>query len=126
MNNAEYLHYLEEARIGYYRQLVGQHGIADIDFILGEVRIRYVSPAAMSEMLDVTVQVTDMRRSSFTMTYTITCAADGRVVATAETIQVMYDYERQASKLIPDTLRSTIGRHEGREFPAPAAGGTNP
>jgi acyl-CoA thioester hydrolase len=120
VNNAVYLHYLEEARVGYYGQLMGHQGLGDIDFILGEVRIRYLSPAMMSDMLKVAVQVSDMRRSSFTMQYTITGGADDRVVATAETVQVMFDYGRQASKPIPDSLRERIAQHEGRPFPAPA------
>ncbi|MBC7543608.1 MAG: acyl-CoA thioesterase [Candidatus Sericytochromatia bacterium] len=119
VNNAVFLHYLEEARLGYYRQLFGPHGMADIDFILGEVRVRYLSPATMGEMLDVTVRVSEMRRSSFTMQYAITAAGDGRSVATAGTVQVMFDYVTQASKPLPDDLRARIGQQEGQDFAIP-------
>jgi acyl-CoA thioester hydrolase len=119
VNNAVYLHYLEEARLGYYRQVLGEQELADIDFILGEVQIRYLSPAFMGEHLQVTVQMTDMRRSSFTMRYEIT-GGDGRQVARAETIQVMFDYQKQASKPITADLRTRFGAFEGRDFPAPA------
>jgi acyl-CoA thioester hydrolase len=120
VNNAVYLHYLEEARLGYYRQVFGEQGSGDIDFILGEVTIRYLSPAFMGETLAVTVQMADMRRSSFTMGYAIT-GGDGRPVAKAETVQVMYDYQRQLSKPIPDDLRERFGAFEGRSFAPPAA-----
>ena len=120
VNNAVYLHYLEEARLGYYRQVFGEQGAGDIDFILGEVTIRYLRPAFMGEALAVTVQMGEMRRSSFTMGYTIT-GGDGRPVAKAETVQVMYDYERLVSKPIPDDLRARFGAFEGRSFDPPAA-----
>jgi acyl-CoA thioester hydrolase len=119
VNNAVYLNYLEEARLGYFREIVGEQALTDIDFILGEVQIRYLSPAFMGERVTVTVQVTEMRRSSFTMHYEIT-GGDDRPVARAETIQVMYDYEKQASKPISDELRARFGAFEGREFPLPA------
>jgi len=121
VNNAVYLHYLEEARVHYYRELSGGETLEDIDIILGEVRIRYLSPAAMGELLDVTARVTDMRRSSFAMAYDIVSRRDGRTVATAETVQVMFDYDRHASKPIPDAFRARVAAAEGREFPAPAA-----
>jgi acyl-CoA thioester hydrolase len=119
VNNAVYLHYLEEARLAYYRQVLGPQEQADIDFILGEVTIRYLSPAFMGEHVGVTVRMSDMRRSSFTMVYEIT-GGDGRPVARAETIQVMYDYQQQASKPIPDELRARFGAFEGRDFAPPA------
>lgn len=116
VNNAVYLSYLEEARAAYTRQVHQEDPTVGFGYLIGTVTIRYVSPAHYGETLAIETAVSDMRRSSFTMSYRITSKADGRLVAEAETIQVMYDFDKQASMPIPADLRARIGAFEGRDF----------
>lgn len=116
VNNAVYLSYLEEARAAYNRHVRSDDAAADFQYLIGTVTIRYLSPALYGETLAIEAAVSDMRRSSFTMSYRITSKADDRLIAEAETIQVMYDFDKQASMPIPDDLRARIGAFEGRDF----------
>ena len=58
------------------------------------------------------VRVSRLGKSSFTMEYEIRDAA-GELLVSAQTEQVMYDYEAGRSKAIPDDLRNQIMEFEG-------------
>lgn len=115
VNNAVYLTYFEHARVGYFQHLglVGEPG-REWFFILAEARCTYRYPARLGDRLRIATGVTDMGRSSFRMGYLITRTADGRVVATGETVQVAYDYVAARPVPVPADVRRRIAQWEGR------------
>jgi acyl-CoA thioester hydrolase len=56
-------------------------------------------------------RVSEFRRSSFTFEYRIE-GEDGRLAATAQTVQVCYDYESQRPDPIPDEWREALTAYE--------------
>ena len=120
VNNAVYLTYCEEARVGYTRLFWGDDAVSAARYVVGRATVDYRSPAHCGETLRVTATITAMRRTSFVMAYEI-MAADGRLVATAETVQVMIDQARQVPRPLPPEFRARVGAFEGRAYPEAAA-----
>jgi acyl-CoA thioester hydrolase len=110
VNNAVYLTYLEQARMFHWRALWG-FGI-DPDpvvpgVILARVEIDYRTPAKYGQTLVVGLDVAALGRTSFTYDYEILDEQD-RLVASARTVQVMYDYTTGKPVTIPDAIRQKI------------------
>ncbi len=110
VNNAVYLSYLEVARIGYMAALLPADAEVnpatllprDFEFILGEVQIRYRSPALLTDALESAVWVTRIGRRSFVFAYRISDRKSGRLIAEACSTQVWYDYAACASQPVPE------------------------
>ncbi|MBI4249432.1 MAG: thioesterase family protein, partial [Elusimicrobia bacterium] len=88
----------------------------DISFILARVEIDYRSPALLTDDLAVYIRTKELGGAKFASEYLILEEKTQRVVATAETVQVCYDYQRKTvTRLSPD-LRAKIETLEGRRF----------
>ncbi|OFW11452.1 MAG: hypothetical protein A3H96_00680 [Acidobacteria bacterium RIFCSPLOWO2_02_FULL_67_36] len=115
VNNAVYLTYLEQARFAHWRSLWGFGGdkaAPDIPgVILARVEIDYRAPARYGDSLEVRIAITAVGRTSFTYEYEI---VDGpRVVATARSVMVMYDYAANRPVPIPDSLKQMLTTRQG-------------
>jgi acyl-CoA thioester hydrolase len=118
VNNAVYLTYLEQARLVQWRTVwpfgglrnMNESGRADDPIrdvpgvILARVEIDYKRPARYGDLLDVRIGLAGIGRTSFTYDYEIVDASE-RMVATAKTVQVFYDYRAGRPVPIPDDLR---------------------
>jgi acyl-CoA thioester hydrolase len=114
VNNAVYLTYLEQARFNHWRSAWG-FGTKDLPpempgVILARAEIDYKLPAQYGDTLEVRMRVSNIGRTSFSYDYDIVDAA-GRIVATAKTVQVMYDYAKSMPVPIPARIRELL---EGR------------
>ena len=127
VNNACYLTYIEVARAAYYEQATGRplplgvHG-AEEGMILADVRIAFRAPAFYGETLAVETRVTRLGRMSFSMEHRITAPDSrygaARLVATAESVLVTYDYTASRPIPLPALLVDGIERLEGRPLSA--------
>lgn len=112
VNNAVYLTYLEQARVHYLRELGLATGSPDdIGMILAEVTCTYRAPLSLGEQVTIRVRVSELRNSSFIFEYRVE-GGDGRLAATARSVQVCYDYQAGHAVPIPDRWRSTITDYE--------------
>ena len=126
VNNATYLSYFEAARAGYYAKVTGQpfmtgaRSTADM-FVIAEARISYRAPSFFGETLVVGCRFAWASRTSFGLEYRIRAAesvvAPARVVADGETVQVMFDLERNRIVRVPDDLLAMFEKQEGRPIP---------
>jgi acyl-CoA thioester hydrolase len=107
VNNAVYLTYLEQARFAFWQRLTGIRGIPR-SFILARVECDYRLQATAGDRLVVRLRVTAVGKSSFTFEYEIVNGRTREVVATARTVQVMYDYDARRSTPIPDDIRARL------------------
>jgi acyl-CoA thioester hydrolase len=127
VNNANYLTYCEIARAAYYETVTGRplplgvHG-AEEGMILAEVRMTYRAPAFYGETLAVETRVVGLGRTSFSMEHRITAPdsryGDARLVATAGSVLVTYDYTTSRPIPLPPTLVEAIESFEGRPLRA--------
>jgi acyl-CoA thioester hydrolase len=124
VNNARYLTYVEIARVAYYERVtgnalpIGAHG-AEEGMILAEIRMTYRSPAFYGETLTVETRVERIGRTSFGMVHRISAPKSrygpARLVATADSTLVAYDYQQECPIPVPDDWRDAMGTFEGRE-----------
>ena len=126
VNNAVFLSYFEAARAGYYAHvtgtpfMTGAHGRKHT-FVIAEARIAYRSPVMFGEPLVAGVRFAWVGGSSFAFEYRIraekSAVGDARVVADGETLQVMFDLERNRVMRVPADLIGLFEKFEGRTIP---------
>ena len=125
VNNANYLTYVEIARVAYYEQVtgnalpIGVHG-AEEGMILAEIRMTYRSPAFYGETLSVETRVERIGRTSFGMVHRITAPESrygkARLIAVADSTLVSYDYTDECPIPVPDDWRERMSAFEGRDL----------
>lgn len=124
-NNSRFLTYCESARIAYWEAATGEpfalvaHG-AEESLILAEIRVTFRSPVYFGERLTVESRIGRLGRTSFTLEHRLTAGESPvghiRLVATAEGVQVLYDYATERPRVIPDDLIERLEVYEGRLF----------
>jgi acyl-CoA thioester hydrolase len=117
VNNAVYLTYIENARIGYLREVLGIESLEDLLVIVAKVHIDFRSRATLGETLDVGSRVSRIGTKSFDMDHEIH-GPDVRLVARAETTLVTFDYRGDSTMPVPDLWRDRIETYEARDFAA--------
>ena len=123
VNNASYLTYAEIARLAYYEQVTGEplplatHG-AEEGMILAEIRITYRNQAFYGETLSVETRVDRIGRTSFAMVHRLSAPESrygpARLIAVADSVLVMYDYQDERPIPVSDQLVRAIEAFEGR------------
>lgn len=112
VNNAVYFTYLEQARVHYLRELgFVSSDPSGIGFILADASCQFKSPLELGERVTIHARVTELRNSSFIFEYRME-GGDGRLAATARSVQVCYDYQNLRPILIPDRWREAITIYE--------------
>jgi acyl-CoA thioester hydrolase len=124
-NNSRFLTFCESARIAYWEEATGEsfalvtHG-AEESLILADIRVTFRSPVYFGEPLTVETRIGRLGRTSFTLEHRITAheTAHGhaRLVATAEGVQVLYDYATGRPRVIPDGVIARLEAFEGRSL----------
>lgn len=126
VNNAVYLSYFEAARAGYYAMVSGAPfgtgaRAAERTFVIAEARISYRAPVYFGETLHVGCRFGWASRTSFGLEYLVRAdaseVAPARLVAHGETVQVMFDVERNRVIRVPDDLLAMFEAFEERQIP---------
>ena len=117
VNNAVYLTYIENARIGYMRDVLGIESLEDLLVIVANVNIDFRSRASLAETLEVGARVSRIGMKSFDMEHEVR-GPDGRLVAAASTTLVTFDYRGDSTMPVPDLWRERIETYEARDFAA--------
>ena len=103
--------YIEEARSAYWRAVAGRETVADIDYLMGEVSLRYHRPIRYPDDIDVALRVSELGTKSFRMEYEVR-SGTGELLVSGTSVQVLYDYTAGRSVPIPATLRTRIEAYE--------------
>jgi acyl-CoA thioester hydrolase len=98
--------YLEEARAAFWRQLRGPD-LADIDYVMAEVTVRFHARIGYPSELVVGIAVTDVGRSSFRTDFEIRDAAGG-LLSSGSAVQVAYDYGASAARPLEGAVRDAL------------------
>ena len=116
-NNAVYLTYIEQARLLLWRKQFGftsrraaNGGRRGEGFILARAEVDFRAQVFETDELEVTMSLAGFGRTSATYDYEVTDVATGRVVATAKTVQVWFDYDENKSVPITEALKEKLMR----------------
>jgi acyl-CoA thioester hydrolase len=110
VNNAVYATYLEEARLVYFPDVLGDTG--SIETVLANLEIDYRRPVTMDDdLVTVEVETTDVGTKSLTLAYEV--YAGGELAAEATSVLVAYDAKTKESVAIPEAWAERIREFEG-------------
>ena len=113
VNNAVAMTLFELGRAKFCAQVLGIRKVEEYDWILAEATVRYRLPILLQDQVGLRMHITDVARSSFRFRAELYDPRDGRVFTEAETVQVMYDYEKGRVKTVPpeflEKVRDYIG-----------------
>ena len=114
VNNAKYLTYFEEARMGYLLGLshVQSNDLSTLNLILAHAAVTFRAPVRVGDTLEVFAGVTHIGNKSFRMDYTMIQAGTDTLVCDGHTIQVMFDYQNNRTVPVPEQLRQSITEFE--------------
>jgi acyl-CoA thioester hydrolase len=112
VNNAVYPTYLEVARFAYWRDVCGGRNWGEIGFIMARIEFDYKAPVEQGDTVHVRLGITKIGRTSFDFEYELVDQHD-RLVGTARTVQVMYDYAMKKPVPVPDAFRQQVAGFEG-------------
>lgn len=111
-HHSQSLVYFEEARAAYWRDVVGQPDIEDIDYILAEAEVRFHRRVLYPQRLSVGVRVSLLGKKHFVMMYEAR-SDEGERLISGRTVQVMYDYDAGGTKRISAEVRARIEAFDG-------------
>ena len=115
VNNANFLTYLEQARVNYLIKLglfIGNQSFLEVGIILAEAQITFLSPVLFGMKVDVETQVTRLGNKSMDMAYRMLDRTTSSILATAKTTLVTFDYRSNQTIAIPDEWRAKISAFE--------------
>jgi acyl-CoA thioester hydrolase len=116
VNNAVYLNYLENAKVAYFRDVVGSGSLIELG-IVADVKISFRSPAFFGEILEIGIRVPRVGTKSIQFEFEIR-GPDGRIVAEGSSIHVTFDYATREPIAVPDDWRRLIEEHEAKSLAA--------
>jgi acyl-CoA thioester hydrolase len=109
VNNAVYLNYFEEARIHYFRHLLG----ADWDWkkngiLLRKNELEYLRPVFLHDPVEIELFLRHLGDKSFSLAYEVRVLGELRTIGSS--VLVCYDSVNKCSITIPTRMRESLGR----------------
>jgi acyl-CoA thioester hydrolase len=115
VNNAKFLTYMEQARIGYISHLGLWDGgsFLDVGIILADAHLVFRAPILFGQKVRVGVRVKRLGNKSLDMEYGLEDAESQQELASGSTVLVAYDYRAGRTISIPANWRQAIASFEG-------------
>jgi len=104
VNHAVYFTYFEQCRLTFCREVTGAAN-PHTRVIIARAECDYRSPANFGDEVEVRLRVCELGRSSFVLEYEIVRPEDERVLASAKTVMVSYNYAAGRSVSLPQETR---------------------
>lgn len=111
LNNSAFAFYVEAARLDFFREVAG---VSD-GLILAHLALDFRKQVRFGEEVVVRTQVERLGSSSITLSQRV--YADGEVASEVRSVVVMFDYEAQRPKRIPDEVREVLMSYLSRVVP---------
>ena len=104
-----YYDYMQSAYLEYMHDLLELPKSQKLPHIMVKTSCDYVSQAKYGENLVVLSRVSSFGGKSFEMEHEMRLGdASGRVVASAASVHVMFDYDKQATYPVPDSFKAAV------------------
>lgn len=99
VNNAVYASYFETGRVAFYREVFGMRDACGFDFVVARLEIDYRWRVRLGDDCRLGLRVGRVGETSYTFEYQL--QVDDRVAAAGRSVQVFFDYARQAKMPVP-------------------------
>ncbi len=117
VNNANYLTYIEVARVKYFEDVAGtdRKWSQQVGIILARIEIDYKAPVFLHDTIFVYTRCSRIGTKSFTLDWRIVREKSGNeeVVAQGVAVLVCYDYVHEKTIAIPAEQRQRLEEFEG-------------
>lgn len=111
VNNAVYLSYMEDARIGYAKVIL--KGVDDprmFHNVTAMTRIEYLKPLGLNDRVELRIRTSRLGNRSFTFLFRFDRGDE--LCAVAESVQTMIDPQTGEAALLPSDWRQTVRNFE--------------
>ncbi len=111
VNNATYLSYLEEARIGYFYEILEiPHDSLNFNAVVAKIDIDYLNELHLSENVEVLTRVVKFGQKSSDVEHLIVTKRNGEIVVAARALTklVSYNYKEHRSINTPEYVKKAI------------------
>ena len=95
VNHAVFVSYLEHARYKWWEEMLAGRKFLEEGFLIARVEMDYRKPIQLGDHVQVELRVTQIGTSSFSIAYKVVRKTDHVVLAEAQTVQVMMDFQTQ-------------------------------
>jgi acyl-CoA thioester hydrolase len=118
VNNAKYITYTEYARFRYLMELGLWDGksFMDLGLIVADCHISFLVPIKLNQRIRVGTRVSKIGNKSLIFFSQIEEEETAKVMATADTVMVAFDYHTETTVPVSVDWREKISRYEGVEF----------
>jgi len=119
INNANYLTYIEEARIKYFDEVIKyKYDWSKNGIILAHAELDFKVPGHFRNNVVINTRCTAIGTKSIAHEYEIIKQTGEEVItiASAKTIVVMFNYEKNVSIPVPEEWKKAIRDFEGKDF----------
>lgn len=117
VNNANYLTYIEIARVKYFEDVAGadRKWSQQVGIILARIEIDYKAPVFLHDTISVYTRCSRIGTKSLTLDWRIVREKSGQeeIVAQGIAVLVCYDYVHEKTIALPDEQRSRLEEFEG-------------
>ncbi len=112
VNNAVFMTYFELGRLQFSKTVFNVSDPSDFSFILAHMSCDYLKPIKMNDRVSLQLWVRDIGTKSFSFGYKLVDLFDDSVVyATAESVQVCYDYTRETSIPVSEEMKEQMSEY---------------
>jgi len=118
VNNTIHIGWYESARIVYLEEsglgdLMHKGGLGPI---LASITCQYKRQLKYPDTVHIGARITRLGNSSMTMEHAVYSESLSAVAALGDSVVVMFDYQAQKPRRIPQNVRQTLEAFEGRTF----------
>ncbi|NWF69002.1 MAG: acyl-CoA thioesterase [Chloroflexi bacterium] len=109
VNNAKYLTYIEQARLGLFRDLgLWTGGPTPVGVIVAKITMEYKLPLTLDDAtVDIWTRCSRLGGKSFDIEQLL-LRRDGAIAANSQSVMVVYDYEANATTPLPAEWRARL------------------
>jgi len=105
VNNATYFTYFEQARIHFFRELIGREWNWDeTGLLVAHNEIDYMKPVLFRDVIKIYIGCTHIGGKSFTLSYTLRrqLSQGDEIVAQGSSVMVCFNHHTKQTRTIPE------------------------
>lgn len=111
VNNAVFITYVEQGRIGYFRKVIGRnHDWSKFGTLLAHTSIDYLHPILLDDELYCDVEIVKIGEKSIDVHFELVVVSDegSKLCAKGKNVLVCFDNAKMSTALVPEQWRKKV------------------